>query len=283
MWAWKKYIHAEQEAEWQERLADFPWAVITAQPQAKRLLIEVYDEEPAKLLALYSGFGGSCSPVEEKDWVAATAPENTPPLLIRDRLVIAASPEQLAELQQRYPRRVVLCFPAEMAFGTGNHATTSTCLRMLCDEAAQRPRGAWRLIDAGCGTGVLGLAGVRLGAQCGICYDYDPVAVEIAARNFERNGGAEQLQLFQADVFEWAPREEEKADVLVANLFATILQRAFPRLKACLAGPQSVLIVSGILREQAEDTLSAAREAGFELVKKVASGKWVTMKLIPSA
>ena len=71
--------------------------------------------------------------------------------------------------------------------------------------------------------------------------------------------------------------------MLVANLFATILQRAFPRLKACLAGSQSVLIVSGILREQAEDTLSAAREAGFELVKKVASGKWVTMKLIPCA
>lgn len=279
MWVWKKYIATELEEEWQQRLADFPWAVITALPHTKRLLVEVYDAELPKLLALYSCYGGSCLPVEEKDWVAATAPENTPPLMIRNRIVIAASPAQLAKLQQRYPERIVLCFPAERAFGTGNHATTATCLRMLCDEAQKLTTGSWRLIDAGCGTGVLGLAGMRLGARSGICYDFDPIAVEVAERNMQRNGGAEHLQVFRADVFEWAPRADEKADILLANLFSTVLQRAFPRLKACLAGPHSVLIVSGILREQAEETLAAAQQCGFDLLKRVTAGKWVTLKL----
>lgn len=280
MWCWSKHIPAEHEDEWQERLAGFPWAVITALPHAKRLQVEVYSEQPEPLLALYTCFGGTCSPVEDKDWVAATAPENTPPLLIRNRLVIAASPARVPELQARYPRRIVLCMPAERAFGTGNHATTATCLRMLCDEAAARPVGEWQLIDAGCGTGVLGLAGIRLGARSGICYDFDPLAVEVAERNLLRNGGEPKLQLFQADVFEWSPSEAEKADVVLANLFSTVLQRAFGRLKAYLAGPESVLIVSGILREQADETLAAAQQEGFALVKKVTAGKWVTMKLV---
>lgn len=280
MWVWKKQIAAEHEEEWQERLLSQQWAVITALPHAKRLLVEVYSETPETLLALYSCYGGAFSAVEDIDWVAATAPENTPPLIIRDQLVIAASEAQVQSLRERYPKRLVLCFPAERAFGTGNHATTSTCLRMLCDEARKRPAGTWRLIDAGCGTGVLGLAGMRLGASAGICYDFDPIAVEVAQRNIRRNGGAEQLQLFQADVFEWQPKKQERADVLMANLFSTVLQRAFPRLKACLAGADSVLIVSGILREQAEETLQAACAAGFELVRKVTAGKWVTMKLV---
>lgn len=282
MWVWKKQIASDQEDEWQLRLASMPWVVITALPHSERLLVEVYSEAPEAALALYSCYGGTCAPVEDKDWVAATAPENTPPLIIRDRLVISADESEAAmkKLQARYPGRIILSFPAERAFGTGNHATTSTCLRMLCDEAKKRPHKAWRLIDAGCGTAVLGLAGMRLGAKSGICYDFDPIAVEVAARNLHRNGGAENLQLFQADVFEWTPREDEKADVLLANLFSTVLQKAFPRLKACLAAPDSVLIVSGILREQAEETLLAAQQTGFAQQKRVTSGKWVTMKLV---
>lgn len=283
MWVWKKQITTEQEDEWQQRLAALPGLVISALPHAKRLLVEVYSETPEQPLALYTCYGGAFTALEDIDWVAATAPANTPPLIIRDCLVISAdaSPDRMQALQEKYPGRCILSFPAERAFGTGNHATTATCLRMLCDEAKKRPKGKWQLIDAGCGTAVLGLAGVRLGAKRGICYDFDPIAVDVAHENLRRNGGAPDLQLFRADVFEWEPRADERADVVLANLFSTVLQRAFPRLKACLAGTDSVLIVSGILREQADETLLAAQHAGFELARKVTAGKWVTMKLIP--
>ena len=86
------------------------------------------------------------------------------------------------------------------------------------------------------------------------------------------------LQLFQADVFEWSPKEGEKADVVLANLFSTVLQQAFPRLIAAMK-EDGILIISGILNTQAEETLAAATNAGLQLIKKVCRGKWVTAKL----
>ena len=279
MWVWKKVIAKANEEEWQEKVGKLPGAVFSEGFHAERLQIDVYTETEEEALVLTACYGGKAEAVQTVDWVAATAPENTPPLIIRDRLVISASadPSVLQELTSRYPGRTVLTFPAERAFGTGNHATTSTCLRMLCDEVKTR-QSPWTLTDIGCGTGVLALAGLRLGAQRAISFDFDPVAVEVAARNIERNGGADNLSLFQADVFEWAPAPGEEADIVLANLFSTVLQKAFPRLITAMK-PAGILIISGILNTQKEETLAAATAAGLKVLKVVSRGKWTTAKL----
>lgn len=279
MWVWKKTIAKANEEEWQARLSNLPGTVISEAFHAERLNIDVYTESQEEALVLAACYGGKTEEVQTVDWVAATAPENTPPLIIRDRLVISASdePTVLEDLKQRYPGRIILTFPAERAFGTGNHATTSTCLRMLCDEAKGR-KEAWTLTDIGCGTGVLALAGLRLGAQHAISFDFDPIAVDVARHNIERNGGADNLELFQADVFEWAPAPGEQADIVLANLFSTVLQKAFPRLLAAMK-PSGILIISGILNTQKDETLDAARAAGLKVLKVVSRGKWTTAKL----
>jgi ribosomal protein L11 methyltransferase len=279
MWVWKKIIAKSNEAEWQERVGNLPGAVFSEGFHAERLNIDVYTENEEEALVLAACYGGKTEAVQTVDWVAATAPENTPPLIIRDRLVISASsePEVLDELRRKYPERIILSFPAERAFGTGNHATTSTCLRMLCDEVKSR-KAPWTLADIGCGTGVLALAGLRLGAQSAISFDFDPIAVEVAERNIARNGGADNLSLFQADVFEWDPAPGEEADIVLANLFSTVLQKAFPRLIAAMK-PDGVLIISGILNTQAQETLDAAQAAGLKVQKVVSRGKWTTAKL----
>lgn len=281
MWQWHKSVPVEQEEMWQERLGNIPGCVISAGFHASRVSVDVYTETAEEAMVLQACYGGKVEELSTTDWVAATAPENTPPLMIRDRLVISASSDAdvLAELRAKYPRRIVLTFPAERAFGTGNHATTSTCLRMLCDHVRHLPEKSWTLADIGCGTGVLALAGLRLGAASAISFDYDPIAVEVAARNIERNGGAENLSLFQADVFEWAPQPGEQADVVLANLFSTVLQKAFPRLIAAMK-QDAILIISGILNTQADETLAAAEAAGLLLQKKITRGKWTTAQLI---
>lgn len=281
MWQWHKSVPVEQEEMWQERLGNIPGCVISAGFHASRVSVDVYTETAEEAMVLQACYGGKVEELSTTDWVAATAPENTPPLMIRDRLVISASSDAdvLAELRAKYPRRIVLTFPAERAFGTGNHATTSTCLRMLCDHVRHLPEKSWTLADIGCGTGVLALAGLRLGAASAISFDYDPIAVEVAARNIERNGGAENLSLFQADVFEWAPQPGEQADVVLANLFSTVLQKAFPRLIAAMK-PDAILIISGILNTQADETLAAAEAAGLLLQKKITRGKWTTAQLV---
>lgn len=280
MWVWKKSIAKTNEELWQQRVGELPGAVFSEGFHAERLNIDVYTETAEESLVLQACYGGSVEELTTTDWVAATAPENIPPLIIRDKLVISASadPAVLQELQLRYPRRIVLTFPAERAFGTGNHATTSTCLRMMCDYVCKRPQGSWTLADIGCGTGVLALAGLRLGAAHAISFDFDPVAVEVAARNIDRNGGAPNLELFQADVFEWEPAPGQQADVVLANLFSTVLQKAFPRLIAAMK-QDGILIISGILNTQKEETLAAAEAAGLRVQKSVTRGKWTTAQL----
>ena len=280
MWVWKKSVAKAKEDEWQQRVGGIPGAVFSEGFHAERLNIDIYTENAEEALVLQVCYGGSVEKLSTTDWVAATAPENTPPLIIRDKLVISASsePAVLADLQARYPKRIVLTFPAERAFGTGNHATTSTCLRMLCDHVRSLPAGSWTLTDIGCGTGVLALAGLRLGAASALSFDFDPVAVEVAGRNIERNGGAENLELFQADVFEWNPSSEQRADVVLANLFSTVLQKAFPRLVKAMK-PDGILIISGILNSQAQETLAAAETAGLCVQKTVSRGKWTTAQL----
>ena len=281
MYLWHKTAAAEHEELWQERLQHVAGAVISAAFRAGRIAVDVYTEQAEEALILQACYGGEVSQLPDTDWVAATAPENTPPLMIRDRIVISASSkaEVLAELRTKYPKRIVLSFPAEQAFGTGNHATTSTCLRLLCDYVGSTLKGReWTLADIGCGTGVLALAGLKLGAKAAISFDFDPKAVEVARRNIDRNGGAANLDLFQADVFEWAPKAGEQADVVLANLFSTVLQKAFPRLKAAMKA-DGILIISGILNTQAEETLAAARAAGLAVQKTVLRGKWMTAQL----
>ena len=280
MWQWHKTAPAEQETLWQQRLENIAGAVISAGFQASRLSVDVYTENAEEALVLQACYGGTVEELATVDWVAATAPENTPPLIIRDKIVISASADEavLAELHAKYPRRIILTFPAERAFGTGNHATTSTCLRMLCDHVRHLQPGSWTLADIGCGTGVLALAGLRLGAAHAISFDFDPVAVEVAERNIERNGGAENLELFQADVFEWTPAPGQQADVVLANLFSTVLQKAFSRLIAAMKD-EGILIISGILNTQAAETLAAAEAAGLKVQKSISRGKWTTAQL----
>lgn len=281
MWVWHKSIRTKEEAEWSALLGSLPGVVFSSLPGKERIDVRCYSDEPTTPLALYSAYGGSFSPVEEKDWVAATAPAQVAPLLIRGKLVIYSSAEQLPALQRRYPGRVLLQFPAECAFGTGHHATTATCLRLLCDEARKRAALPWKLIDAGCGTGILALAALRLGAQSAVAFDFDPNAVEITQRNIARNGGAPSLHLLQADVFDWTAAPQERAHVIVANLFSTILQRAFPRLiQSFVRNHPGVLIASGILRDQADDTIRSGCAAGLQLAKKVTRGKWVTLQFV---
>lgn len=258
-----------------------PGTVIQAGFRSHTISVECYTENLQEAIVLQACYGGSIDDIPDKDWVAATAPENVPPLKIRNKIVISASekPEILQQLHESYPERIILCFPAERAFGTGNHATTSTCLRMLCDHVETKLKNKdWTLADIGCGTGVLALAGLKLGAKHAISFDFDPNAVEVAKRNIERNGGADNLSLFQADVFEWSPNKGEQADVVLANLFSTVLQKAFPRLIAAMK-EDGILIISGILNTQAEETLEAAQKAGLTLIKKITRGKWVTAKL----
>jgi ribosomal protein L11 methyltransferase len=129
--------------------------------------------------------------------------------------------------------------------------------------------------DLGTGTGVLAIAARKLGAGETFACDFDPFAVAAAARNAERNGTSEILTKEQ-DVLKWKPRKGGY-DVVLANLFSTVLIEAWPVIAKALA-PGGDLIVSGILHSQAWDVFTAAAANGLGFTHVVRKGKWITAR-----
>ena len=161
---------------------------------------------------------------------------------------------------------VVLELDPGLAFGTGHHPTTALCLRWL-DGA---DLGGRTLIDYGCGSGILALAGLKLGAARAIAVDHDPQALEATTANAAKNGLSARIQVRAPGDLPVA-----KAHILVANILAGPLVDLAPRL-TCLVKPRGYLVLSGILTDQAESVAAAYRD-DFDLEEPAVDEGWVRL------
>ena len=258
---------------WEERFAGNPNLVIEMIKGGKSIRIQLFCNTQQEADAVVAQFGGSVRKMANAEW---NKPVEAPrPVKVRDVFVLTAEkrPKELAAIKEENPKREVIVIPPEMAFGTGDHATTSTCLRLLVDVARSRKGTDWTVADIGTGTGVLAIAARKLGSGETYACDFDPFAVAVAIRNTERNGTPE-IQMKEQDVLKWKPRKKGY-DVVLANLFSTVLIEAWPVIAKSLA-PGGDLIVSGILATQAWDVFTAAAGSGLGFTKVVTKGKWVT-------
>lgn len=276
MWCWSKLSSAKWDDVWTDRLAGNPNAVITYIKGGKSIRVEVFTESQEDAEYLKEYFGGVVRESKSQDWVKTQNNTKRPPIKIRNKVLVTENTDEeyLEKLQQEYPKRRIVIIPAEMAFGTGDHATTSTCMRLIADYARSRKCELWDMLDLGSGTGILALVSRALGANTAIGMDFDSVAVAVSQSNAEKNSMPE-VEFFQGDVFEWSPEKGRTWNLVVANLFSTILQKAFPRIEKLVA-KEGRLIVSGILALQWEETRQAAEDAGLEFDLVIKRGKWVT-------
>ncbi|MCC5809462.1 MAG: 50S ribosomal protein L11 methyltransferase [Ectothiorhodospiraceae bacterium] len=157
---------------------------------------------------------------------------------------------------------VVLKLDPGLAFGTGTHPTTALCLRWL-DQ--QQLEGA-QVVDYGCGSGILGIAALLLGARHCHGVDNDPQALTASRENAARNGVAQRMALALPDA------EPPPADLLVANILSGVLIELAPRLQR-LVKPGGRLALSGILEQQADSVIAAYRPA-FLLDPPLIDGDW---------
>ena len=273
MWVWSKLSAVQWADAWEERFFGNPNAVLTQLKGGKSVRVEVYCGSEAEGEGIREQFGGTLRHMESESWMNPKVVVG-PPLKIRDRIVITQdeSDEGRRRLAEQFPGRFVISIPAEMAFGTGDHPTTATCLRQVTDEAKRWRGSEWRLLDLGCGSGVLSVAGRLLGAAACEAIDYDPKAVEVARRNLVRNG-ADGVEVMEADVLTWKTRR--KYEVVVANLFAGVLREVIPRVGGMLR-PGGRVVVSGILRDQWDGIREVVEEAGMEVLESKNRGKWVS-------
>ena len=192
--------------------------------------------------------------VEEQDWVRTTQAQFSP-IRVSSRLWVVPSWHRTPD-----PDAVNLILDPGLAFGTGSHPSTHLCLAWL-DENLQRGED---VLDYGCGSGILAIAAIKLGAHQVVGVDIDPQAIEASRQNAALNQCSEaQLKFYEASLTRTGEIDGITADVVVANILAGPLIMLAPILtRATRVGGRIAL--SGILPEQAEE-VALAYQQGFDI------------------
>ena len=214
------------------------------------------------------------SVVHESEWATAWR-RHVRVMRIGRRIVIRPTWRR----HRRMPDDVVIAMDPGMAFGTGLHPTTRLCLAGIerwADEgllgAGAAPDGRARLLDVGCGSGVLAIAAGLLGAGELVGVDTDPIAVDATLANARRNRIARRVRAWVGSV----PTGAGPFDLVAANLVASVLIAIAPGLHDELR-PGGRLLASGIFVDREDDVRSALVAAGLAIVRRDAEGDWVAL------
>jgi len=168
------------------------------------------------------------------------------------------------------PDDVVITIDPQMAFGTGEHATTRIVLDLL--QHVLRPGD--RILDVGAGSAILSIAAARLGASAVDAVESDADALDNARENIERNGTRQQVRLAQARVdLPWLNARAETYDGILANILSGVLRPLLPGFQRALR-QGGYLILCGILREEADAMRTAALAAGFTTASEREEDEW---------
>jgi len=168
-------------------------------------------------------------------------------------------------------RDIVIEIDPGMAFGTGQHASTRMCMEAIEDIIMKdRSIKSWKVLDVGCGTGILGITAAKLGAQDVICVDIDKKAVEIARENAAINQVDDRLRFFNRDV----TTISEPRNLIIANLTAKLLLTLSPHLTNLLL-TDGYLIISGIIEQDTKSIEENFSVASFIQNKVITEKEWV--------
>jgi len=207
--------------------------------------------------------------VDEADWADAWK-AHFPVMRIGRHVVIRPTWRR----HRAAPDDVVLAIDPGMAFGTGLHPTTRLCLVALERLAdAGRMTGA-RVLDVGCGSGILAIAAVRLGAADAVGVDTDPIAIESTLANARRNRLAPRIRASVGSL----PTGEPPFDVIAANLIAGVLVQIAAQLAAELAAGGR-LVASGIFVDREGEVRHAFEATGLAVTERTAEGDWVALEV----
>lgn len=266
MYRWTRLSSQKWEDVWTERLQflDPGALMMLTWPESRALKIEAFCDKKTAT-ALVKRFGGRATKLAAQVWTGV--PERPrAPLSIRGKLRIYSDE---ASWKDASDPDSAIYIPAGMAFGTGDHATTATCLRLLTDLAPTLPTG-WNAIDAGTGSGILAIAAEKLGATRVDALDFDPVCVRIGRENARANK-CRRVHFTKADARALAAFP--KVQLVLANLFSELLLEAAPGFAKKLT-PSGWLIFSGVLRRQSDEVAAGLIKARFEPPRIIARGKW---------
>ncbi len=163
-------------------------------------------------------------------------------------------------------KRIVLKIDPASSFGSGLHESTRLCLVAL----EKYVKGGNSLIDVGCGSGILSVAAAKLGCESVLALDIDENAVETTKNTVEVNNETQRVKVISSDLLS---KVTDKADIVVANIFASVIVKLALEIKNALK-PEGIFISSGIIKESLEDVLNAFKANGIEILEVNNDGQW---------
>lgn len=258
-----------------------PLAVTQFETGPTSFRIEAYFDDAPDIAAIAaaldaSGADGLSAPrhetVPDANWVAIS--QAALPPVAAGRFVVHGSHDT-----PRIGRRQnAILIDAGEAFGTAHHATTEGCLEAI--DRVTRRRRYGRVLDLGCGSGVLAIAASRaLPHAHMIASDIDPVATDVARANIRANGASGRIEVVTAIGFEHPKlRPAHQFDLIIANILAAPLILLAPRMRAALE-PGGTVILSGLLSTQAAEVIAAYRAQGFRVAARRDLAGWSTLTL----
>lgn len=204
--------------------------------------------------------------IREEDWADAWK-EYYKPEKLGEKIVIKPTWEpytpQLGEM--------VIELDPGMAFGTGGHATTKNCLRLLEKEDLSQKQ----VLDIGTGSGILAICSGKLGAGAVLAVDIDADAVKIAQENIAQNGVAEIVTAQCGDLLQTVSGQY---DVIIANIVADVIIILLGQIEKFLA-EQGVFIISGIIDTREQDVADAIKRTSLQIKEVVREDGWIAMSL----
>ena len=206
--------------------------------------------------------------VREEDWANAWK-DHFFAHRVGERLVIKPSWREF----EGAPEDLVITLDPGMAFGTGLHPTTRLCLAGLEPLADDGRLAGARVLDVGCGSWILAIAAVRLGARSAVGVDTDPIAIEATLANARRNRLGRRIAAKVGTV----PTGDAPVEVVLANLIAGVLVPLAPLLRDELV-PGGTLLASGIFVDRETEVREAFERAGLLLGERSAEGDWVALE-----
>lgn len=212
--------------------------------------------------------------IADQNWMEAWK-QHYKPILIGQGLLILP-----AWMESPEPKRVPIKIDPGMAFGTGTHPTTQLCLELMEKAASRQPFA--QVIDVGCGSGILSIAALKLGAGSVLGVDIDTESVKNSRENADLNGIGDELLLGLGSVTEILNEAfpMRSAPLVVANILGPILIRLFDAGLADLVQPGGEIILSGILDHQAESVIAAGEARGLKRNEMIQMGDWVAISLM---
>lgn len=196
--------------------------------------------------------------IQDQAWERAWM-EHFHPMHFAGKLWVCPSGQEIHQ-----PGQVCMTLDPGLAFGTGTHPTTALCLEWLAARDLQDSV----IIDYGCGSGILAVAALLLGAKQAYGIDIDPQALTATQYNAEKNRVLDKISCYLPEQF-----DRTQADVVIANILAKPLIELSESI-AGLVKPGGYLVLSGILNEQAEAVAEAYRAQGMQVAKPVSQEDW---------